>query len=141
MDEVVEASQTRPRFLATTLSVFSALALALAAFGIYGVISYSVSQRTSEFGVRVALGAGSGHVLGLVLREGLVLAVAGVAVGAAGSVVLTRSLDGLLFGISRFDPMTFSVMAALLALVALLASAIPARRATAVDPVRALRYE
>ncbi len=141
MDQVFGEAQSRPRFLALILTIFSTLSLVLAAFGIYGVISYSVTQRTTEFGIRMALGAQAGDVQRLVVREGAVLAVAGVVIGAAGALALTRSLEGLLFDISRFDVVTFGAMACLLAGVALVASWVPARRATAVDPIRALRYE
>ncbi|MBC8167220.1 MAG: ABC transporter permease [Bryobacteraceae bacterium] len=141
MEDVLGAAQSRPRFLAMMLTIFSALALALAAFGIYGVISYSVAQRTNEFGIRMALGAQPSHVLGLVVREGAILAGIGVVAGAIGALILTRSLDGLLFGVSRFDGITFGIMAAVLAVVALFASWLPAQRATAVDPIKALRYE
>jgi ABC-type antimicrobial peptide transport system permease subunit len=141
MDEVVGLAQSRPRFLAFMLTLFSTLALALAAFGIYGVISYSVSQRTAEFGIRMALGAGSGQVLGLVLREGALLTGAGILLGAIGALAVSQALEGLLFGVSRFDAVTFVSMAAILGVVTLIACWVPARRATAVDPMKALRYE
>jgi putative ABC transport system permease protein len=141
MDEVLGEVQSRPKFLASVLTIFSVLALGLAAFGIYGVISYSVAQRTTEFGIRMALGAQTSDVLKLVLREGAVLALAGVAAGAVGAVVLTRSLEGMLFQVSRFDLVTFLVMAAILGAVTVFASWVPAQRAVAVDPVRALKYE
>jgi ABC-type antimicrobial peptide transport system permease subunit len=141
MDEVMNLAQSRPRFLATMLTIFSSLALALAAFGIYGVISYSVTQRTTEFGIRMALGARPANVLGIVMRQGMLVAAAGVAMGAAGAALLTRWLEGLLFGVSEFDAATFASMAAILALVTILASWVPAQRATAVDPVKALKYE
>lgn len=141
MDEVMGDAQARPRFLAAMLTLFSTLALALAAFGIYGVISYSVAQRTAEFGIRMALGAQTSDVLGIVIREGAVLAGIGVTAGAAGALLLTRSLEGLLFGVSRFDALTFLGMAAVLGSVTLLASWVPAQRASAVDPIRALKYE
>jgi putative ABC transport system permease protein len=141
MEEVMGEAQSRPRFLASMLTLFSTLALALAAFGIYGVISYSVAQRTTEFGIRMALGAQSGDVLGIVVREGALLAAVGVAAGAAGALVLTRSLEGLLFGVSQFDVVTFAAMAAVLGTVTLLASWVPAQRASAVDPIKALKYE
>jgi putative ABC transport system permease protein len=141
MNEVLSEAQSRPRFLAGMLTLFSTLALALAAFGIYGVISYSVAQRTTEFGIRMALGAQTSHVLGLVIREGAVLAAIGVTAGALGAIALTRSLDGLLFEVSRFDAVTFLFMAAVLAAVTVLASWVPAHRATTVDPVKALKYE
>ena len=141
MDEVMSSAQARPRFLTTLLSLFSGVALVLAAVGIYGVISYSVAQRTSEFGIRMAMGASPVDVLGMVLKQGLLLGAIGVAIGAAGALALTRLIRGLLFGISTFDPVTFVVMALALTLVTLAACWAPARRATMVDPVVALRYE
>jgi ABC-type antimicrobial peptide transport system permease subunit len=141
MEDVMGASESQPRFLALMLTVFSSLALVLAGFGIYGVISYSVAQRTSEFGIRMALGASRGDVLGQVLGEGALLAGLGVAVGCAGAVMVTRVLEDLLFNVSRFDLITFLSMAGALIAVALIASWLPARRATTVSPVQALRYE
>jgi predicted permease len=141
MEDVMALTESQPRFLAMVLTVFSSLALVLAGFGIYGVISYSVAQRTSEFGVRMALGAQQADILTQVLREGVFLAVLGAVVGCLGALAMTRVLEGLLFGVSRFDGVTFAAMAALLIAVALFASWLPARRATSVSPVRALRYE
>jgi predicted permease len=141
MDEVLSSAQARPRFLTLLLTMFSSVALVLAAVGIYGVISYSVAQRTNEFGIRMAMGAGPRDVLGMVMGQGLLLGLIGVALGAAGALALTRLIRGLLFGISSFDPITFLVMAALLTAVTLAACWIPARRATRVDPMVALRYE
>jgi len=141
MDEVLSSAQARPRFLTMLLSLFSGVALVLAAVGIYGVISYSVAQRTSEFGIRMAMGASPVNVLGMVLKQGLVLGGIGVAIGAAGALALTRLIRGLLFGISSFDPLTFIVMAVALTAVTLAACWAPARRATRVDPMVALRYE
>ena len=134
MDDLMGASESQPRFLALMLTVFSSLALVLAGFGIYGVISYSVAQRTSEFGIRMALGASRGNVLGQVLREGAILAVFGVVLGCVGALMVTRVLEELLFQVSRFDAVTFLSMAATLVAVALFASWLPARRATAVSP-------
>ena len=141
MDDVMAAAQSRPRFLTLLLTIFSSVALALAAVGIYGVISYSVAQRTREFGLRMALGARRGDVLSLVLGRGLLLTALGVGAGLAGALVLTRFLTKLLFGIGPTDPLTFTVVSLGLALVACLASYVPARRATKVDPMIALRYE
>jgi predicted permease len=141
MDEVLEGVRSRPRFLTTLLGLFSSTALVLAAVGLYGVISYSVTRRTTEFGIRMAMGASVGDVLGLVLGQGLRLALIGVAAGAIGALALTRLIRGLLFGISSFDPMTFAAMALVLVAVTVLACVIPARRATKVDPLVALRYE
>ncbi|MBZ5605730.1 MAG: ABC transporter permease [Acidobacteriia bacterium] len=141
MDEVMDGVRSRPRFLTTLLGLFSATALVLAAVGLYGVIAYSVTRRTTEFGIRMAMGAGASDVLGLVLGQGLRLALIGVAAGAIGALALTRLIRGLLFGISSFDPLTFIAMAAVLIAVTLLACLIPARRATKVDPLVSLRYE
>jgi putative ABC transport system permease protein len=141
MDEVISSAQSRPRFLTMLLTLFAGVALVLAAVGIYGVISYSVAQRTGEFGIRMAMGASQADVRRMVLGQGLILGAVGVVVGAAGAALLTRLIRGLLFGISSFDPLTFVVMAAVLTAVTLAACWAPARRATRVDPMVALRYE
>jgi len=141
MDEVLQAARSRPRFLTLLLSLFSGVALALAALGIYGVISYSVARRTTEFGIRMAMGARPMDVISMVVGQGLRLGLVGVAAGAIGAFVLTRFISGLLFGVGAFDPATFAAMAVLLAAVTTLACYIPARRATKVDPMVALRYE
>jgi predicted permease len=141
MDDVIDASVAQPRFSATLVGLFAALALVLATVGLYGLIAYSVSQRTNEIGIRMALGAQPEDVLRLVLGQGARLAVAGVAIGVVASLGLTRLLASLLFGVSAYDPVTFTAMAILLCAVALLACYIPARRAMRVDPIVALRYE
>jgi predicted permease len=138
----VEADSLSPQRLQIALiGLFAALALILACMGIYGVMSYSVSRRIPEIGVRMAIGAQTGNVLGMVLGEGLRLAILGAAIGLAGSFFAARLLSGMLFGITAGDPVTFAGVAMLLVVVALVACYIPARRATRVDPLVALRYE
>jgi ABC-type antimicrobial peptide transport system permease subunit len=141
LDQVVRRSVSRPRFLVRLLLVFAAMALLLCAVGIYGVVAYAVSQRTREFGIRMALGADRFAVSRLVLDEGLRLAVAGVGIGLAGAFALTRVLRGFLFEIGPGDPLTHAAVALLLAAVALAACAMPARRAAGVDPMRALKSD
>ncbi len=141
MEENISANVAQPRFRAWLLGIFAALALVLAAVGIYGVMSYSVTLRINEIGIRIALGASPGDVFRIVVGESLRLALIGVAIGIAFAFVLTRTLRGFLFGISTSDPLTFISTAALLTLVAIAASYFPARRATRVDPIVALRYE
>ncbi|MFN0087918.1 MAG: ABC transporter permease [Blastocatellia bacterium] len=141
MSDLVADSLVRPRFLSLLLAAFSAIALLLAAVGIYGVMAYSVSQRTQEIGVRMALGAGAADVLKLILAQGTKLAAIGIVLGLIGAFALTRLMSSLLFQVSVTDPATFAVVVALLTLVSLLACYIPARRATRVDPMIALRYE
>jgi putative ABC transport system permease protein len=141
LESYVLDAMAQTRFLLTLTGVFAVLALVLASLGLYGVISYSVRQRTREIGVRVAFGAGEGDVLKLVLAQGLVLASAGVILGLGASLGLTRTVRSLLVGVSATDPVTFLAIPALLLGVAAVASYVPARRATAVDPVEALRDE
>lgn len=141
MEDVMSRAVSRPRFLTVVMTLFSSLSLVLAALGIYGVISYAVAQRTAEIGIRMALGAHTGHVLRLLCASGLRIALAGTVAGALGAFALTRFLSGLLFGVSSLDAATFLAMAAVLAVVTLLASYIPARRASRIDPTVALRYE
>jgi len=141
MSEVVGKSMVQSRFLSLLLAIFSALALFLAAVGIYGVMAYSVAQRTREIGVRMALGAQRFDVLRLVFNQGVVLLGIGTIFGLAGAFALTRLMRGLLFEITPTDPVTYGAVVMLLAAVALLACYIPARRATKVDPLVALRYE
>jgi putative ABC transport system permease protein len=141
MDALLADSIGQPRFRTVLLGLFAALSLILAAAGIYGVISYSVLQRTSEFGIRMALGADLSDVIRLVLARGAKLALLGVAIGAPAAFMLARFMSGLLFGIAPADPLTFASVTGLLLLVALSACYIPARRASRVDPMVALRYE
>ena len=141
MDEVVSNSVAQSRLTMLLLTIFAGAALLLAAVGIYGVISYSVTERTQEIGIRMALGAQRGDVLRMVVRQALGLAVAGIVVGGGGALLLTRLMEGLLFQVKPADPLTFAIVSGVLAGVALLASYIPGRRATRVDPVIALRAE
>jgi ABC-type antimicrobial peptide transport system permease subunit len=139
--EILERSMARTSFTLVMLAIASGVALLLGGVGIYGVISYAVSQRTREIGVRMALGAARADVSRLVLREGLGLTLAGIAVGVLAAFGLTRLMTALLYGVSPADPLTYLAVAPALAAIALFASWLPARRAAALDPTEALRWE
>ena len=141
MEQAISASVAPRRFTMLLIGLFAALALTLTAVGIYGVISYSVSQQTREIGIRIALGAPRWSVPNLFLREGLMLALVGAAIGLAGSLALTRLMAAQLFGVNATDPATFAAVSLLLIAVALFACLLPAQRATRIDPMEALRYE
>jgi putative ABC transport system permease protein len=141
MEDVVSRSVEAPRFYAFLLAVFSAAALALAAIGIYGVLSYAVAARTREIGVRIAIGARRRDVIGMVLGNAARLAALGLGAGLAAALLLTRLLSGILFDVRPFDPATYAAVSAILFGVALLAALVPARRASIVDPMTALRQE
>jgi putative ABC transport system permease protein len=141
MDKLLDESLAQPRFNTVLLGIFGGLALLLAAIGIYGVLSYSVSQRTHEIGVRMALGAQQTDVVAMVMKHAMRLAAIGIAIGISAAMLATRALSAMLFRVSRTDPTTYFVIVAILGAVALLASYAPARRATKVDPMIALRSE
>jgi predicted permease len=141
MEEIISDSLASQRFSMSVLGIFALLALLLASVGIYGVVSYLVGQRTQEIGIRIALGAKQRDVLHMVLRDGMKMVLAGVILGCAAALGLTHLMASLLFGVSATDPLTFGGVAILLAIVALAACYIPARRAMRVDPMVALRYE
>ena len=141
MQERLYNSLARQRFSTTMLGAFAGFALLLAAVGVYGVMSYLVSQSTHDIGVRIALGAQPGNIVGLVVRQGMELAAIGIVGGLIGAMVLTRVMAGLLFGVTATDTVTFSAVVLILAAVAFAATVIPARRATRVDPMVALREE
>ena len=141
LDEWLDESAAQPRFTTMLSGAFALVALLLAAVGVYGVLSYSVAQRTQEIGVRMAIGAERGQIVRLVLGGGLTWAFAGIAIGLLGAFVLSRGLGTLLFEVTAHDPVTYSAVGVTLALVAVLACYIPAARATRIDPLVALRSE
>jgi ABC-type antimicrobial peptide transport system permease subunit len=138
---MIEGTLAQKRFTMFLLAIFAGLALLLAAIGIYAVISYAVSQRTREIGIRMALGAPQQTVLRFVVGHGMTLAGIGIALGCAAALALTRTMSSLLFNVRSWDPLTLTVVAAVLAFIALIASYAPARRASRVDPMVALREE
>jgi putative ABC transport system permease protein len=141
MEDVVASTTADSRFDAWLFGAFAAIALVLTTVGVYGLLSFSVAQRTAEIGTRMALGASRADVLRMVLRQGVTLVATGLVCGLAGALLLTRSLEQLLFGVKPTDPLSFAAVAVLLLAVGLAASYFPARRATKVDPIVALRYE
>jgi putative ABC transport system permease protein len=140
-EEVIHESFARPREMAWLVGAFAGLALILSAVGLYGVMAYLAAARTREIGIRMALGAQRAEVMGLVLRQSVVLTALGIALGLGSAAAATRYLEGMLFGLTPLDPTTFIAVALLFAFVATLASCVPTRRATKVDPLIALRYE
>src|SRR5262249_20482614 len=138
---IVDDSLAQPRFSMLLLSAFAGIALLLACIGMYGVISYSVVQRTQEIGIRMAMGAEPQQVLGMIVRDGARLAGIGIVIGLLGALSVTRVISSFLYGVQATDPVTFAVVIVLLAAVALLACYLPARRVTRVNPMVALRYE
>jgi ABC-type antimicrobial peptide transport system permease subunit len=139
LEEAASKAAAQPRFQTMLLGCFAGMALLLSAIGLYAVLSYMVAQRTSEIGVRMALGAQRADVLGMIVRRGLTLALAGTAIGLAAAALLTRLMAGMLYGVEPFDPWTFAAVAGILLLVSLAASSAPAWRAARLDPMRTLR--
>jgi ABC-type antimicrobial peptide transport system permease subunit len=140
-DEYISLSLARPRFNALLLSIFAGTALLLTAIGIYGVMAYSVAQRTNEIGIRIALGAGKNSIFRLVVGQAMSIVAISLGLGLVGAFTATRLLNSLLFGVGAFDPITFISIVLLVSVVAFLAAWLPARRATRVDPIIALRAE
>jgi ABC-type antimicrobial peptide transport system permease subunit len=141
MEQIVTEARSYDRFTAVLYGGFAGMALLLAAVGIYGVMAFAVAQRTHEIGLRIALGAGRDTVFALILREGMTLALAGLAVGFVGACLVGRTMRGMLYGVGAIDLSAFGVVAVVLMTAAILACYLPARRATKVDPMVALRYE
>jgi ABC-type antimicrobial peptide transport system permease subunit len=139
VDDLMDSSRSQPRFTMLLLGVFSATALVLAVIGIYGVLSYSVALRRKEFGIRLALGAEHADILRLVVRQGFILTIAGIAIGLMASLLLTRLMSTMLYKVSAYDLTTFVLTPLVFLGIALLASYLPARRATRVDPLEAIR--
>jgi len=141
LEQIISSSVQQQRFLMLLLGIFAGVAMILAAVGLYGVMSYAVTQRTHEIGIRMALGADNGNVLRLIVGHGMMLALIGIAIGLAGSFAVTRVMSTLLFGVSATDAITFGGISVLLAVVALVSCLAPAYRAIRVDPMVALRHE
>jgi putative ABC transport system permease protein len=141
MEQLLSNASSRPRFYAVWFGMFAVMAVSIAVIGLYGLMSYAVAQRTREVGIRVALGAQRHEVMGLVLKDSIVMTVVSVALGVAGAAAFARYLEGMLFAVTPLDPATFAAVAVLFVSVALIASYVPARRATRVDPLVALRTE
>jgi putative ABC transport system permease protein len=141
MDEYMSLADTAPRISTALLAVFAGISMLLAALGIHGVVSYGVAQRTREFGLRMALGSTAGQLKSLVVRNGIKTALIGLAAGMAGAAVLASALRALLFGVAPLDPAVMAGVAVLLLTVALIANYVPARRATRIDPMEALRHD
>ena len=141
MDQAVADATAQPRFEMLLLGLFGVVALILAAVGIYGVMNYSVSRRTREIGIRMSLGASRGDVLRMVFRQAIVQSLAGIAVGVAGAILLSKLMSKMLFGVQPTDPITFAAVTIVLGLAALLATGVPARKAARIEPMTALRSE
>jgi putative ABC transport system permease protein len=141
VESLIERSVADRKFLLALMTVFAGLALALTIIGLYGVISYLVNQRRQEIGIRMALGAQTGDILRMILKQGMTIVATGVAIGLFAAWLLTRLISNLLYQVSATDPLTFAAIGLLLIAVAFLACYLPARRATKVDPLMALRYE